>query len=224
MICIPKALAQLGPEPPVCHQFQPPNAARASQPPKFEECVHTAAPTPPFVAQEDLVAQIGGLRSKSPLMHAIRGTESEPARRHLERAPTAQAAPIESTRHVAPAHTPTLHRANETHLSLVTWRDTLAEVSVKLPLEPRGECRIHRATKPRSERCHFFYTLHSCCPEEFRRGSRSRLEMAPKDSAWIAHIPQSGNIPFRGASFLSSIRWSRMKCNEFAMTIPSAAG
>ncbi len=123
VVGVPQALAQLRFQTPVRHQLQPALASGPPQPPQFKQRIRTAAGAHALVPHKNLVAQVCRLGPQPPLVHAVRRAEREAPRRHLQRAPAAQAAPVRPARHLRPLHAATLHHARRAHLTVVSRRN-----------------------------------------------------------------------------------------------------
>jgi hypothetical protein len=94
VIGVPKTFTHPFDESPMLHKDDTSVASRSLQPAVLPDRIQSAVGAHASVTLQNLFAQVSWLRPQFPLMYAKIRAEGEAARRHLERAPPAQAAPV----------------------------------------------------------------------------------------------------------------------------------
>ena len=89
MICVPETLSNAFRKTPMIHELDPLLAPRVAQTSELSHGVDAAPCAYAVIAEENLLAQIGGLRPKLPFMNAKLRAKRKTSWRHLERTPTA---------------------------------------------------------------------------------------------------------------------------------------
>ena len=93
-------------------------ARAAAQPPdmpKLRHAIQAAKDADPVVTSENLLPEVAGIGPQPPLLDAPVGAKSEPACRHFQTAPAAQATPVASFRKNFTIRSPARHRALAAH-------------------------------------------------------------------------------------------------------------
>lgn len=90
VVGVPEALATPVPDSPVSKQRLAVCTSRVSEPACRADRIDAAVGADASITQEDLFAEIRGLRAKLPFVHTIPGAEGETATRNFDGAPAAQ--------------------------------------------------------------------------------------------------------------------------------------
>ena len=106
---------------PVLQQVAAVRSARTAERAQSGHSIDAAGGAHAAIAQEDLIAQISGLRSQLPLVHAVFGAEGESAAGDFERAPAAESATVGAAGNGAAIHPSASHDAQGAHLPGCNW-------------------------------------------------------------------------------------------------------
>ena len=116
VVGVPQASAMEASDSPMLEQIAAIRSARMAQGAQGGDRIHAAGGAHAAIAQEDLIAEISGLRSQLPFVHAIFGAEGEAASEDLERAPAAEPAAVRAAGNGLSIHPSAAHDAQGAHL------------------------------------------------------------------------------------------------------------
>jgi hypothetical protein len=117
MVGVPQALSTGGSQtkPPFPPSFQPSPASQSLQMFPGRQAIDATLRADSLVACQYFFADISGIRSQPPLLHAPVRTESQPTLRHFQTAPAAQISAVRAFGKTVTISPPARHRSCGTH-------------------------------------------------------------------------------------------------------------
>jgi hypothetical protein len=143
VIRIPQRPAADSFQAPVSKEFLPPRIFGSLESDVGLHGVGPAEHTYSLVTQEDLLAQVPGVRAQTPLVNTILGTEGEAPGRHFKRAPAAKTASVFSFRQRISMDVSARHRSLGAHLAWVSL--VFFTIGMESPGYERRLCRLCRS-------------------------------------------------------------------------------